>query len=137
MLKGSEQNPSNIRVVCLSWKHLTSHSIYSLGIPHFLMLWTSLVMSTLGKVLLTLRKRAEVTWFFLYESLNVFVSRWMESMVVQSGHALKWLADRIFNISHIVTTSKVRQLFRRQASPFERTTVTRLLVLCSLVCWAS
>ena len=82
MLKGLEQNPLNVMVVCLSWKHLPSQSIYSLGIPHFLMLWMSLMMSTLGKVLLTLGKRVEVTWFFLHKSLTVFVSRQMESVVV-------------------------------------------------------
>ena len=75
----------------------------------------------LGKVPLISRKRVEETWFFLQESLTVFMSRCMESVVVWPGLALKWWLDNRCSFSHIVTTILVMHALRRWASSFDRT----------------
>ena len=105
--KGSEVKSSNMSVVSLLSSRLSSHSVYSLGIPLFLMLWMSLLMSTLGKAALTSRKRVDATCPLRQASLTVFVSRWIESVVVHPGLAPKWFAGRISSFSHIVTISVV------------------------------
>ena len=92
----------------------------STGNPSFLMLWISLLMSTLGKAPLTSRKRAEDTWLFLQESLTVFTSKCTESVVVQPGLAPKWWSGNIRNLSHVITTMSAMHELRRWASLFER-----------------
>ena len=78
-------------------------------------------MSMLGNTPLTSRKRAEETWFFLYESLTVFTSRCTESVVVWPGLAPKWWSGSKCSFLHIVTTISVMHALRRWVSPFERT----------------
>ena len=58
---------------------------------------------------------------FLQASLTVLVSRWIESVVVQPGLALKWLAGKTCNFSHMVMMSRAWQALRSWASPSDNT----------------
>ena len=69
---------------------------------------------------MTSRNRAEDTWFSFQESLTIFTSKCMESVVVWPGLAPKWWLGNRDILSHVVTTLSAMHALRRWASPFER-----------------
>ena len=104
------QKSSKVIVVHLLLSCLSIQSMYSLGIPHFCMLWKSCLMSMLGKAPLMSRNRVEVTWPFCQAFFTVFISMCRKSVVVCPGLVPKWFVGNRLCFLYIVTMSSIWQV---------------------------